>query len=109
MKTKKTKKIDVIPSPAPVMPEVKPTENTEVKVIVAKNPEQRTGLRGLRGLVFDRFAQAFAKTNDFSGLPSMEEMTKEVAEKFPQSRWIARPKIHYSYYKSKYISSTQVK
>lgn len=96
MKTKNTK------AKKSAEPKIK---ETTVDVKVAANPEQRTGLRGLKGLVFDRFATAFAKSGDLKTLPTMEDLSKEVAEKFPQSRWLARPKVHYSYYKSKFISS----
>lgn len=78
-------------------------ETVEIKI--AKNPEERIGMRGLKGLVFDRFAQSFSKTKNLEKLPTMEEMTAEVGKHYPQSRWMARPKVHYSYYKSKFISS----
>lgn len=85
---------------------IQPVIKTEtVQVKVAKDPKQITGLRGLKSLVFDRFAQAFAKGKE---LPSCEELTKEVKEKFPMSRWMAsedRQKVHYSYYKSKFMSA----
>ena len=95
MKTKKTKN--------PAKP--KGPEMTQVQIQVAKDPEARQGLRGLRGMVFGEFGKA----KDLAHLPTRDELTAKVAEQFPQSRWIARPKIHYSYYKSKFLQSVKVK
>ncbi len=80
--------------------------DTKVAVTVSADAENRTGLRGLKGLVFAEMAKAFSAKKP---LPSMDDLTKEIEAKFPQSRWIARPKIHYSYYKSKFLQSVKVK
>ena len=62
------------------------------------------GNRGLKPYIFYRFLEVFNKTKDLSKLPTQEEMLEEVKEKFPTSRFLARPKVHYSYYKSKFFS-----
>lgn len=109
MKTKKTKKASKKAiSRQPEQPKV---EVTTVPVTVPVAKINLTGLRGLRGLVFGMFREAYEKTNDLKALPSMDEVTKVVEQYFPQSRWLASPertKIHYSYYKSKFISSLKV-
>lgn len=76
-----------------------------VKVSVPVDRNQGQGLRGLRGMIFGVFQQATNGGKDLSKLPTCEETTAMVSEKYPQSRWIANPKIHHSYYKSKFISS----
>ena len=76
----------------------------DVTIKVAKDPEATQGLRGLKGMVFDEFGKAWKAKKE---LPTMDILTKVVAEKYPQSRWIARPKIHYSYYKSKFLQSVK--
>lgn len=97
MKTNKTSKVQ---NPAPI----KKIATESVTIKVAKDPENLTGLRGLRGMVFEEMNRAFQAKKD---LPTMEALTEKVKEKFPQSRWIARPKIHYSYYKSKFLQSVK--
>lgn len=88
--------------------ETKKVPQTKIEIKVAKDPNQRPGLRGLKGLVFGEFKKAYLETKDNKDgiiLPTMDQMTKLVGEKFPQSRWMARPKVHYGYYKSKFISA----
>ena len=75
-----------------------------VPVQIARDPENSKGLRGLRGMVFGVMGLAWKAKKD---LPTMDVLTKLVSEKYPQSRWIARPKIHYSYYKSKFLQSVR--
>ncbi len=82
----------------------KAEDTKAVTIQVAKDPEQVQGLRGLRGTVFGEMTKAWKAKKD---LPSMEELTAIVSEKYPQSRWIARPKVHYSYYKSKFLQSVK--
>ena len=65
---------------------------------------QPMGLRGLKKMVFEKFTEEYQKNKDLNDLPNQDEMTNIVKEKFPQSMWVAKPKIHYSYYKSKFIS-----
>lgn len=109
MKTKKSKKASrkVIKA----QPEQPKIEMTQVPVTIPVAKVNLTGLRGLRGLVFGIFKAAYEKTNDLKALPDMATVTAEVEKYFPQSRWMASPertKVHYSYYKSKFISSLKV-
>lgn len=79
-------------------------EMTRVQIQVSKDPENRPGLRGLRGLVFAKFESAWKAKKP---LPTMDELGPVIEANFPQSRWLARPKIHYSYYKSKFLQSVK--
>lgn len=103
-KTMKTKKV-VAQKTKSVKPVTRKAEDTKaVTIQVAKDPENTSGLRGLRGMVFDEMSKAWKAKKD---LPTMDQLTGLVAQKYPQSRWIARPKVHYSYYKSKFLQSVK--
>ena len=100
----KTKKV-VAQKTKSVKPVTRKAEDTKaVTIQVAKDPENTSGLRGLRGMVFDEMSKAWKAKKD---LPTMDQLTGLVAQKYPQSRWIARPKVHYSYYKSKFLQSVK--
>ncbi len=76
----------------------------DLKVQLAAKPI--AGLRGLKAMVFGEFAKA----DDLQHLPTMAEVTEMVKQNFPQSAWLTsaeKAKIHYSYYKSKFISALQ--
>jgi len=105
MKTKKVAKATKTRKPQVLVPEAIQVPTKVVEIKVAKDPEQTQGLRGLRGTVFAEFGKF---KNDLANLPGMDAMTKIVAAQYPQSRWIARPKVHYSYYKSKFLQSVKV-
>ena len=62
------------------------------------------GNRGLKPYIFSRFVESFNENGNLELLPSMEAILGEVKEKYPTSRFIARPKVHYSYYKSKFFA-----
>ena len=79
-----------------------PKHTIEVDMSKIEIPE--LGNRGLKPYVFARFTEVFNKTKDLAKLPTQEEMTAEIAEKFPTSKFNVSPKIHYSYYTSKFFS-----
>jgi len=102
MKTKSNK--NAKPAKSALVVTRKPADTKSVTIQVAKDPENTSGLRGLRGMVFDEMSKAWKAKKD---LPTMDMLTAIVATKYPQSRWIARPKVHYSYYKSKFLQSVK--
>ena len=61
--------------------------------------------RGLRAYVFAEFAKA----KDLASMISQEELTKLVKINFPESKWLQNPKVHYSYYRTKFFAAINAK
>ena len=65
----------------------------------------------LRKMAFDLFTQESEKGTKLENLDIPETIAKInsiIAENFPESMWVLKSKIHYSYYKSKFIEAIDI-
>jgi hypothetical protein len=84
---------------------VKPVADLGLRVseprakVAAVRPSQSLGLRGLKATLFEAFEAGKRRGN----LPSCQDLLPVVKARFPQSRFIQRPDVHYAYYKSRFL------